>query len=315
MHYQHAYHAGNFADVFKHLLVVGLLEALSAKPKPWCCVDTHAGAGLYALGGGDQPRAEGRPDEWREGIGRLWATQPRDALLRRYLALVQSLGGDGPQPQRYPGSPWLAARMARPGDRVVACEQVPGVVALLRRTVPEAEIHQRDGYELHSLLPPPERRGLVLVDPPFERPDEFDAARQFMTRVASRYAGGVVALWYPLKNHHAAAHAVRCLARDTQRPLLDARCDVGSSGDGRMHACGCVVLNPPYGFAEHVQGALAELAVSFGSRASIVVAPVPPALESQGGVDCSGGKMRRPQPHGAGTSSGRSQRGIPRHGL
>lgn len=270
MHYQHAYHAGNFADVFKHVLLVALLDALSRKDKPWCFTDTHAGAGLYGLSVSSTERAE----EWEGGIGRVWRSTPRDALLQRYLALVGEVAGAGTRPTRYPGSPWLAARVARPGDRVVACETVPEVASVLRCAVPRAGVQQCDGYGVRGALPPRERRGLVLVDPPFERADEFDAARAFITAAVPRYAGGVFALWYPLKNRHAADHALRCLARDAGRPVLDLRLDVGSSGDGKMHACGLAVLGAPYRFAETVRPALAELVTAFGPRANFSCEPV-----------------------------------------
>lgn len=266
MHYQHSYHVGNFADVFKHVIVLALLQALSRKAKPWCFVDTHAGAGLYALdAGGD---ASG---EWHEGIGRLWAARPADAVLQAYLARVQRVAGSGTQPRHYPGSTWLAAAVARSGDRIIACETVGEVAAALRAAVPRAEVQQRDGYEMHALLPPPERRGLVLIDPPFERQDEFDAARAFITKAAPRYAGGVFALWYPLKNPHAADHALRCLRRDSGQPLLDLRIDVGSRGDGRMHACGMAVVKPPYGFEAWARQALPELASHLGAGAEVAV--------------------------------------------
>lgn len=266
MHYRHSYHAGNFADVFKHLLLIALLDAQSRKDKPWCCLDTHAGAGAYPL------QREDPPAEWEDGIGRLWGAAPQDALLARYLEQVQVLAGDAAHPVRYPGSPWLAARLARPGDRVVACEKVPEIAAELKCALASVEIHNRDGYEMVAALPPPERRGLVFIDPPFERPDEFDAARAFITAAAARYAGGVFALWYPLKNRHAVDHALRCLARDARRPLFDARFDAGPKGDGRMHACGLAVLNPPYRFAAAVRPALEELARLFGPRACVTLA-------------------------------------------
>ncbi|HEX7382071.1 MAG TPA: 23S rRNA (adenine(2030)-N(6))-methyltransferase RlmJ, partial [Nevskiaceae bacterium] len=134
-------------------------------------------------------------------------------------------------------------------------------------TVPRAEVQRRDGYGLLGALPPRERRGLVLVDPPFERADEFDAARAFIISAAKRYAGGVFALWYPLKNPHAAAHALRCLARDCRQPLLDFELDVGHRGDGRMHACGLAVLRAPWRLEETARPALDELAALLSPRA------------------------------------------------
>lgn len=264
MHYLHLYHAGNFADVFKHVLLLALLEALSAKDTPSCFIDTHAGAGTYPLEAANVPDAA----EWRQGIGRVWGAKPRSALLGRYLATLREVAGTGAAPHSYPGSPWWGVRMARPGDRVIACEQQIEIAERLRCAVPRAEIQRRDGYGLLGALPPRERRGLVLVDPPFERADEFDAARGFIVSAAKRYAGGVFALWYPLKNPHAAAHALRCLARDVKQPLIDFQLDAGRRGDGRMHACGMAVLRAPWRLADAVQPALEELAALLSPHAA-----------------------------------------------
>lgn len=263
VHYRHLYHAGNFADVFKHVLLTGLLRALSRKDKPWCCLDTHAGAGRYDL----SSEQGGRTGEWEEGIGRLWRTSPTEATVAHYLAAVRALNpGRSVEPRLYPGSPWLAAQQARPGDRVLACEQVAEVAETLGALLPSVEVHCRNGYEALTLLPPRERRGLVLVDPPFERPDEFEAVTDFIERVTARFAGGVCALWYPLKNRHAAGRAVRRLARASARPVLDLQIDIGGRGDGRMHACGLAVVNPPFGFETTAQAALDALAPLLGAR-------------------------------------------------
>lgn len=265
MHYRHHYHAGNFADVFKHVLLVALLQALSHKDKPWCYLDTHAGAGRYEL---DSSEAD-RTGEWRDGIGRLWNAASKDPVLSRYLELIRSINPSAELPRRYPGSPWLAAQLARPEDRLIVCERVPAVAQTLSEVLPTAELHRRDGYEAHALLPPHEKRGLVLVDPPFERVDEFDAAAEFLQRAGARFAGGIYALWYPLKNRHAAGRCVRRLARDAGRPVLNLQIDNGAHGTGRMHACGLAVVNPPFGFEAAARSALQELAASLDARVEI----------------------------------------------
>lgn len=261
MHYRHAFHAGNFADVFKHVLLVGLLESLGRKDKPWCFLDTHAGAGQYDLASEDADRT----GEWRDGIGRL----PRDAgtppLVSRYLELV-GWPEQGPAARDlrhsrvYPGSPVLAAKLARPGDRVVCCEQVPAIAAQLRAYVPEAQVHVRDGYEAHGLLPPSEKRGLVFVDPPFEARDEFELASSFLMQATLRFSNGVYAFWYPLKNRHDAERFVRRTRRDTGTPSLSCTLATGAPGAGQMRSCGLLVLNPPFGFAEEARTVLAWLA-------------------------------------------------------
>ncbi len=267
MHYRHLYHAGNFADVFKHVLLVGLLQALSRKDKPWCYLETHAGAGRY-----DLARAEAeRTGEWRDGIGCLWGATLSDPTLASYLDLVRSVNdsGEAATPRYYPGSPWLALQLARTDDRIVVCERVPEVAQALADTLPTLELHLRDGYEAHALLPPREKRGLVLVDPPFERVDEFDAAAEFIQRAAARFAGGIYAMWYPLKNRHAAERCMRRLARDSKQQVLNLQIDNKAHAAGQMHACGLAVINPPYEFEPTARVALQELADILGARINV----------------------------------------------
>ncbi len=233
VHYRHSYHAGNFADVFKHVLLVGLLAGLNRKDKPWCFLDTHAGAGDYELG------SEGatRTGEWRDGIGRLEdAGDVADApeLVAEYLRLIR-LGRSQGVADHYPGSPQFARAMARAGDRLVLCEKVPEVAAELKRSLrgdPRAVVHVRDGYEAHALLPPPEKRGLMLIDPPFERSDEMDAIADLIGKSVERFAGGIYAAWYPIKNRHLVSRCVRRVARETGKPVLNLEFDNGEeSGD------------------------------------------------------------------------------------
>lgn len=266
MHYRHIYHAGNFADVFKHVLLVALLQALSRKDKPWCYLDTHAGAGIYDLAQGEAART----GEWRDGIGRLWGSAPEDPILARYLDAIRDINPSADLPRRYPGSPWLATQLARPADRLVVCERVPAIAKTLSEVLPAAELHLRDGYETHALLPPREKRGLVLVDPPFERADEFDAAADFLQRAGARFAGGIYALWYPLKNRHAAGRCVRRLARDASQPVLELRIDNKARAEGQMHACGLAVINPPFGFEPAARSTLQELGVRLGAHTEVI---------------------------------------------
>ena len=258
MHYRHAFHAGNFADVFKHVLLVGLLQALSRKDKPWCYLDTHAGAGSYDLASDDADRT----GEWRDGVGRLQPDAAAPAMVGRYLELLAWPGQGSDQcilrhSRVYPGSPALAAKLARPGDRVVCCEHEPEIAAQLRAHVPTAQVHVRDGYEAHGLLPPREKRGLMLLDPPFESRAEFERAHALLVQAASRFATGIHAFWYPLKNRHEADRTVRRIQRDTACPSLNCTLENGAPGEGQMRGCGLLVLNPPFGFADEARAALA----------------------------------------------------------
>jgi 23S rRNA (adenine2030-N6)-methyltransferase len=296
VHYRHSYHAGNFADVFKHVLLVGLLAALNRKDKPWCYLDTHAGAGAYDLGG----EGASRTLEWQQGIARLQDGAGAPELVQDYLRLVTA-AREEVHADFYPGSPLFARALARPGDRLVLCDKVPEVAAQLKQALrgdARAAIHLRDGYEAHSLVPPAEKRGLMLIDPPFERTDELDAIAVLIQKSVARFAGGIYAAWYPVKNPHLAARFVRRVAKDTAKPVLDLQFDNGAEADEEirfasterpraeqaprrlrpevrrrqqaeaatgivrivdkkiMRACGLLVVNPPFGFEAEAAAAL-----------------------------------------------------------
>lgn len=268
MHYRHSYHAGNFADVFKHVVLCALLGALSRKDKPWCYLETHAGAGAYDLAG----EGASRTGEWRDGIGRLHGLAQAPPLLERYLDVVRGVNGTGTL-RHYPGSPLFAQAFAREHDRLVFCERVPAIAAELRENLRDerrAIVHERDGHEAHALLPPREKRGLVLIDPPFERPDEFEAAAGLVESGHARFAAGVYAAWYPLKNRHAAGRFERRLARLGGDPPLRLALETGAPGEGQMRACAVLVVNPPYGLAAELEpaGKLLARELAQGARAS-----------------------------------------------
>lgn len=275
MHYQHRYHAGNFADVFKHALLVELLTALNAKDAPWCYVETHGGAGLYPL---DDVGAQ-RTGEALEGIVRLRDAAVLAPPLQPYLQLVRR-ANDGGDLTRYPGSPLVALMLARPQDRVIVCEKVPAVAAELRALLAadaRAAVHVRDGYESASLLPPRERRGLVLVDPPFERADEFDAAADFLAAALKRFGNGVYALWYPYKSRYRTERWLRRVRSGLAHEALNLQLDTGAPSEGQMHACGLLVVNPPYAFVQNAPALLAALRplLALSDRAQTACEPWP----------------------------------------
>ncbi len=242
MHYRHAYHAGNFADVFKHTVLCGLLAALSKKDKPWCYLETHAGAGAYDLGSA----AALATGEAAGGIQRLAKLADAPAALATYLRIVAEANPQGGS-RHYPGSPAFAQALKRPGDRLILCESVEDVAASLRAQLPGAELHLRDGYTAFSLLPPPEKRGLVLIDPAFERRDEYEAMIDFVVAAQPRFAGGVYALWYPIKNRHEVSRFRRRVAKASNKPVLDAWLETGAELAGQMVGCGLAIINPPFG--------------------------------------------------------------------
>jgi 23S rRNA (adenine2030-N6)-methyltransferase len=287
MNYRHGYHAGNFADVLKHLALCELLRLLTAKDKKLFVLDTHAGAGGYDLSG-NQARRTG---EAETGIAHL-AAAPRagmPAAVARYLAAVaaydRKFGPAGGKPRRYPGSPRLVRAALRPGDRFIACELHPEEALALKREFAgdrAVEVRQGDGYKaLKALLPPIERRGLVLIDPPFEVTDEYERLLRALRQGVRRFATGCYAVWYPIKDETAAAF-VRELA--AFKPLvLELRLD--GIAPGKLAACGLAVINPPWRFEEAMREALPWLAEQLGPGVSWAVdsAPATPAAPASAG--------------------------------
>jgi 23S rRNA (adenine2030-N6)-methyltransferase len=247
VNYHHAFHAGNFADVFKHAILLALLDALTAKDKPLCCVDTHAGRGRYSL---DSVEAE-KTDEWRDGIGRLFDAPKMPAPLRCYVEAVRACNRDGAL-RTCPGSPLLAAHALRANDRLVLCELHDEAAAALRalfREDPRVHVHARDGYAaLNALLPPKERRGLVLIDPPYEvQTGDFAAIETALSRAHARWPNGVYAVWYPIKSHRTIAPFHRRLAGGPFDKVLVAELLVQPDDSPlRLNGCGMLIANPPW---------------------------------------------------------------------
>lgn len=240
MNYRHAYHAGNFADVIKHLALVAILLHLRKKETPFAVIDSHAGRGLYDLSS-QEARKTG---EAADGIERLrGVTGPE--ILSRYLALVDEMPGF------YPGSPLLAAKLLRPQDRLVAVEKHPEEAAALKQVLepyPKARTEEGDGYaRLPAFLPPPERRGLVLIDPPFEAEDEFIVLARHVAAAHRRFATGIYLIWFPVKSESAAsAFAGEVLAAGAARML---RLDMTvKAAEDNLDQAALLVLNPPFGF-------------------------------------------------------------------
>jgi 23S rRNA (adenine2030-N6)-methyltransferase len=240
VNYRHAFHAGNFADVVKHALLLDLLRAMQRKDKPFLVLDTHAGIGRYDL---SSDSAE-KTGEWRDGIGKLLAARPEP--LADYLAMVKKLG-------LYPGSPAIAAAVLRPGDRLIACELHPEDATTLKRNFrgcPGVAAHERDGYEaLRAFLPPPERRGLILIDPPFERADEFAALEKHLCEAFEKFRTGVFTVWYPIKHRAPVREFFERLKSSNLRDVVATEFLRRPPTDPtRLNGCGLLVVNPPYGF-------------------------------------------------------------------
>ncbi len=265
MNYRHAFHAGNFADVVKHAVLALLIERLKAKDAAFRVIDTHAGIGLYDLTEDEATRT----GEWREGIGRLWGRDFDPALaplLAPYLAaVVAANGGEAPAPlTRYPGSPWIARHLFRKQDRLTAVELHPDDAAALAEQFAgdiQTRVIALDGWlALGAFVPPKERRGLVLVDPPFEERDEFARLTEAFIAAHRRWPTGIYALWYPVKDLTAVDRLRLALAGSGIRRLLRAELTVRDrDSDGQFNGTGLVICNPPWQFAETLEALLAGL--------------------------------------------------------
>jgi 23S rRNA (adenine2030-N6)-methyltransferase len=257
MNYRHAYHAGNFADVVKHLALTAILLHLRKKETPFAVIDTHAGRGRYDL---TDERAA-RTGEAANGIGKLGGVTAEGAL-GEYLRLA----GQGAS---YPGSPLIAAALLRPQDRLVAIEMHPEEAAALKAALAgmrNAHAEEADGYaRLSALLPPKERRGLVLIDPPFEAEEEFAAEAEALHVGLRRWATGIFLLWFPIKSVAEAKAFAGEILNAGAKKAVRVDLDIGAAEHAvgtktRLTATGLIVVNPPFGFAEEMQGSLARIA-------------------------------------------------------
>ncbi len=268
MNYRHQYHAGNFGDVMKHVLLVALLRALQKKDRGFLTLDTHAGRGRYDLEAAATGDTLARRPEWPEGIGRLWDQPNGPDAWREYLGLVRGYdrraGNLAASPRFYPGSPALVRAVARPVDRVVLCEKQPAECRALRAVAdgwPRTEIRETDGYAaVRALLPPPERRALVLIDPPFEAADEFSRVAEAVAEGLRRLPTGVFAVWYPLTARARSDEFIGAVLALDSPPCLTAELTVAGAESGlKLRGCGLLVLNPPWRFDETARETLGFL--------------------------------------------------------
>jgi len=260
MNYRHAFHVGNHADVLKHMALLLCLDALKKKPAPFAVLDTHAGRGLYDLAGDEATRSP----EWEDGVAKLWNWPAPPAPVARYLDAVRAFNADGVL-RTYPGSPALITPALREGDALIACELHPQEHASLKRALPRVggvQVHARDGWEaLSALLPPPQRRGLVLIDPPYEAPDELTRAARALGPALKRFGHGAYLWWRPLKSESALnaadAEARAQGARETLRADLwvDA-----PQPEGKLSGSSLFFINPPFGVEAALREALPFLA-------------------------------------------------------
>jgi 23S rRNA (adenine2030-N6)-methyltransferase len=272
MNYQHAFHAGNFADVQKHVVLTRILHHLRQKPAAFRMIDTHAGAGSYDLFGPEASRAQ----EWRTGIGRVFAGirtttykqkvaqgDGAPTLLAPYLDAVAAQNPDG-ELRNYPGSPLLALSLMRRQDRLIACEREPRAAASLKTVLkgePRAKILSIDGWmALNANVPPKERRGVVVVDPPYEEKADFMRLSAALAEAYRKWPTGVYLLWYPIKEHDAPDALARRLRKLAVPKIL--RCEImlgAARADIGLVGSGLVVVNPPHVLEHELQTLLPVL--------------------------------------------------------
>jgi len=271
--YRHLFHAGNFADVFKHALLARLFVALGRKEKPYCYLDTHAGTGRYDLA----HEWAWKTREFENGIGRLWNRKDIPAALVPYMEAVRSENPKG-RLRFYPGSPLIALKLRRPGDRVVLAELSRNDCAELEAAVAHERhvaVHLMDGYQaLKAFLPPPERRGLVLLDSSFDRSGEFARIARALKDAHRRWDTGMFAVWYPLMAPAVMRGFERGMAQSGIGKILRLELRVRGPGAATpIPGCGMLVVNPPWKFEAEARPLLDWLrqALALDDRGSVRV--------------------------------------------
>ena len=272
MNYRHAFHAGGFADVLKHIVLVRILTHLQDKPAAFRVIDTHAGAGLYDLTS-DEARRGG---EWLTGIARLMQARFSETtapLLKPYLDIVRAFN-----PQRdleaYPGSPLIARALLRPQDRLTACEVEPQarkrLIDALRRDT-QARVVDLDGWvALPAFVPPKERRGLVLIDPPYEQKDEFERLADGFAEAFAKWPTGIYLLWYPVKSRRATDNLARHVAGVVGDGATPGKClrlefsVAPQAAEAGLTSAGVLIANPPWTLAGELRAILPELEKPLG---------------------------------------------------
>lgn len=258
--YRHSFHAGNFADVLKHIVQMLIIESLQQKEKGFYYLDTHAGVGHYRL---FSEEAE-KTSEYKAGIGRLWDQTEMPEEVARYVTLIKKLNYGGKALKYYAGSPLIAAHLLRPQDRALLTELHPADFPLLRNNFKEfanVTTKRENGFQqIKATLPPKERRGLILIDPPYELKEDYDLVVNAIEEGVKRFATGIYAIWYPVVLRQQAKRIVKGLENTGIRKILQIEMAVRPDSDQRgMTASGMIVVNPPWQLEAQMQKILPYL--------------------------------------------------------
>lgn len=255
MNYRHIFHAGNICDVAKHAVLGILISHLREKNKAFCVLDTHAGIGLYDL---QETRAQ-KTNEARDGVYKLLNAPPLPGL-EDYYQLLKKLNA-GESFRYYPGSPLLTQNMLRSQDRLIACELHKEDFKALQNFVPQAQLHYKDGYDaLRAFLPPEEKRGLVLIDPPYEEVNEFERLTSSVIEAYERWPQGIFMIWYPIKERPAIWRFHEALVASGIKKQLCAEFIYQQEVRGdRLNGGGHIIINPPWKLDEKLQALFPQL--------------------------------------------------------
>lgn len=262
--YRHSYHAGNFADVLKHSVLIHIIEHLKKKQKPFCYVDTHAGAGSYSL---NSEQAE-KTQEYLQGIAKIWQADNLPPSIAAYVNVIKAFNIDATL-NRYPGSPMIARHLLRPQDRIYLYELHNNEIEILRQSVnndKRVQIAHEDGFKRSQvIMPPQQRRGLVLIDPSYEIKTEYKQVLETIMQLHQRFATGTYALWYPVVERQRIDELEqKILASPLHNVQLFELAQRADSDVQGMTASGMVVVNPPWTLQAEMQQALPYLAEKLG---------------------------------------------------
>lgn len=264
MNYRHLYHAGNFADVIKHVFLIELIHSLLKKPAPFCYIDTHAGAGHYDL----FSEFAAKNKEYKQGIEKIIQQEKWPLSIKQYINCVNQINNKLSEStfaslRYYPGSPMIARHFMRTQDRMVVCELQPQEHLLLKAQFAndkQTAVHHMDGFlALKAYLPPREHRGLILIDPPYENPDEYTRIASTLPDALKRFENGIYVIWYPIKEKTLVERFHRTIRQQIKQPIFIIELSIYPYLPNHLAGCGLCVINPPWQFDQSVQKILPSL--------------------------------------------------------